>query len=177
MHSESANAEVLSAATQRSPVIELNPGPDKGNPMNLLFVFLFSVPCLTTLFIGAWQLFDEHTADQPSLPIENFRRPTARVQFGSVREIVPTAAAPSPLQPWAARINPIVTPGVPLAARPVQPSAGAPVKRYKPMKDRYGRSVPALSQRGAKRKPEPALPLVLPNQQIAAKPPAQPASH
>src|SRR5271168_1140794 len=76
------------------------------NPMTPLFVFLFSVPCLTALFMITFQLIEEHVENNKSqLPFEGFGRPTAKIQFSSFREIVATQTALSPLQSWAAAGN------------------------------------------------------------------------
>jgi hypothetical protein len=136
--------------------------------MTPLFVFLFSVPCLTALFMITFQLIEEHldnaNASQP--PFEGFGRPTAKIQIGSFREVVATRSALSHLQSWSAAGNAASTPAS--VATPVQPPQAA--------KLRTKRLTPVLAKRSARptfRKP--AMPLVLPNEHIAGKPPTQPA--
>jgi len=144
--------------------------------MTPLFAFLFSVPCLTALFMLTFQLVEEHIDNsKPQVPYEGFGRPTAKIQFSSFREIVATESALSPLQSWAtAGTSASVTP---LAASPVQPLPGS-VRQPQLAKARAKRQGSVLAKPAALRTPETALPLalpVLPNRHVAAKPPAQPA--
>ena len=145
--------------------------------MTPLFAFLFSVPCLTALFMITFQLIEEHIDNKPEVPFEGFGRPTARVQFSSFREIVATETALSPLQSWASAGDPAATPVTPLAAATVQPLAGVPVVQPQLAKTRTKQPVPSFAKRATPRTQEPAIPVVvLPNRHIAAKPPTQPAS-
>ena len=144
--------------------------------MTPLFAFLFSVPCLTALFMLTFQMIEEHIDNsKPQVPYEGFGRPTAKIQFSSFREIVATEPALSPLQSWANAGNAASTSVTPLAAAPAQRLVDASVRQPQPANPRAKRHVPALAKRAALRKPQTVLPLVLPNQHTAAKPPTQPA--
>jgi len=137
--------------------------------MTPLFVFLFSVPCLTALFMITFQLIEEHTANEPQQPFDGFGHPTAKIQAGSFREIVATQTALSPLQSWAAAGN----------ATPTPASVAVPAQQPQLAKLRTKRLSPVLAKRSARptfRKPAPGMPLVLTNQHGVAKPPTQPAA-
>jgi hypothetical protein len=152
--------------------------------MTPLFVFLFSVPCLTALFMITFQLIEEHTNHPNALqpPYEGFGNPAAHVQFSSFREIVATEPALSPLQSWANAGNPASPSITPLAAAPLQQSAdidievrpAVTVRQSQPAKARTKRHIPVQAKRTVLRRPQTALPLLLPNQHAAAKPPTQP---